>query len=99
MQGEDQHRWLLTSFALTLLHRGLQKGSLAERTGTNLAMLDGILRPLAAAVQSRHAAVASLALRSLALLLGFPLPGTSLLFCAMISASSVPILHRQSEMP
>ena len=41
-----------------------------------LGMLDGLLPLLVRALRSRHAAVASLALRCLALLVPLPLPGT-----------------------
>ena len=42
-----------------------------------LGMLDGLLPLLVRALRSRHAAVASLALRCLALLVPLPLPGTA----------------------
>ena len=40
-----------------------------------LGMLDGLLPTLVRALRSRHAAIVSLALRSLALLVPLPLPG------------------------
>ena len=65
---QDQWQWLLTAFALTLLHRGLRKGALSGRSQEGLPMLDDSLR-------SRHPSVASLSLRCLAALLSLPLPG------------------------
>ena len=50
---------------------------MAERSDDNLAMLAGILGPLASALHSRHAPVVSLALRCMGLLLGLPLHGAA----------------------
>lgn len=73
--GEEQWQWLLTVMALSVLHKGLRKGKLREQLPEQLAMLDGILPLLAAALKSRQPPVASLALRCLAILLTLPLPG------------------------
>jgi hypothetical protein len=54
--------------------RGMKRGALTG--GATLQRLDGLLRLLARALGSRHAAVASLALRCLCHAARLPLPGT-----------------------
>ncbi|KAK9808411.1 hypothetical protein WJX73_001754 [Symbiochloris irregularis] len=95
-QHDQGNRWLLSVFALTLLHRGLRKGQLGERSPANLTMLDGIVDPLAAALSSRHAPVVSLALRCMGLLLTMPLPGLENV-ANQAGAAAIHLLRRASN--
>ena len=70
-----RHQHLLLEFALTLLQRGLKRGTLGGSSPAMLALLDPLLPLLVACLRSRHSRVVEPALRILSRLMHLPLPG------------------------
>ncbi len=53
----NRHQHLLLQFALTLVQRGMKKGTLGGSSPRMLAMLDPLLPLLVACLRSRHTLV------------------------------------------
>ena len=71
----SRHQYLFLDFALTLLQRGLKKGTLGSSSPKMLAMLDPLLRLLVSCLSSRHSPIVELSLRIFSRLVQLPLQG------------------------
>ena len=71
----------MMDMALQLLLGVLKKGSISEPEGAGQALLGPLIPLLTSALQSRHAACASLAIRCLVSMSAPPLPGMQLHLC------------------
>ena len=82
-----RHQYLFLEFALTLVQRGLKKGSLGGSSPHMLAMLDPLLPHLVTCLSSRHSAVVELSLRIFSRLVQLPLSGELLQFYLLLALS------------
>lgn len=71
----SRHQHLFLQFALTLLQRGLKKGTLGGSSPRMLAMIDPLLPCLVTSLSSRHSAIVELSLRIFSRLVQLPLQG------------------------